>query len=88
MSSPVRKKQVRRAILETLEMAKGYALEQGALEMHVNDLLRPPVEHEEWKESINFLGLGEYIRIVNNDFDTTMKQWCITERGKTLLRSN
>jgi hypothetical protein len=47
MSSPVRKKQVRRAILETLEMAKGYALEQGALEMHVNDLLRPPVEHEE-----------------------------------------
>jgi hypothetical protein len=86
--SPVRKKQVRRAILETLEMAKGYALESGALEMHVNDLLRPPVDSDEWKDAINFLGLGEYIRIVNNDFDTTMKQWCITERGKTLLRSN
>ena len=86
--SPVRKKQVRRAILETLEMAKGYALESGALETHVNDLLRPPVSDDEWKDAINWLGLGEYIRMVPNDFDTTMKQWCITERGKTLLRSN
>lgn len=86
--SPVRKKQVRRAILETLEMAKGYALECGTLETHVNDLLRPPCTDDEWKDAITFLGLGEYIRNVSNDFDTTMKQWCITERGKTLLRSN
>jgi hypothetical protein len=88
MSHPVRKKQIRRAILETLELAKGYALESGTLQTHVNDLLRPPATCDEWKDSIDWLGLQEFIRMVPNDFDSTMRQWCITERGKTLLRSN
>ena len=61
--SPVRKKQVRRAILETLEMAKGYALESGTLEMHVNDLLRPPLTDDEWKDAINWLGPVSYTHL-------------------------
>ena len=48
----------------------------------------PPLTDDEWKDAITFLSLGEYMRLVANDFDITMKQWCITERGKTLLRSN
>jgi hypothetical protein len=85
--NPFRSRQLRRSILETLAMAKGYALESTALRTFVDDLLRPPVEIMEWNEAINWLGLGEYIRLVPNDMDTTMKQWCITERGKTLLAS-
>jgi hypothetical protein len=85
--NPFRTRQIRRSILETLQMTGGYALETNALETFVNDQLRPPLQPDEWKDAINWLGLGEYIAIVPNDMDTTMKQWCITERGKTLLRS-
>ncbi len=86
--NPVRKKQVLRMILETLEMARGYALESSMLETHVNDLLRPPLTGAEWDHATEHLCAGEYIREVPSDFDPSLKQWCITERGKTLLRSN
>lgn len=85
--NPFRTKQIRRAILETLVMARGYAIENLTLKEHVNDLLRPPVEHDEWKDAINFLALGEYVSRVSEDADTTLVQWTITARGKTLLAS-
>ena len=86
--NPFRTRQIRRSILDTLQMTGGYALESGALQTFVNDQLRPPLDPDEWNEAITFLGLGDYIAIVPNDMDTSIKQWCITERGKTLLRSN
>lgn len=85
--SPYRKKQVRRAILETLLMAKGYALENQHLQSCVDDMVKPALTDDEWKDAVTFLGGGEYMRRVAEDADVTLVQWAITTRGKTLLAS-
>lgn len=85
--SPYRKKQVRRAILETLVMAKGYALETQHLQSCVDDMVKPALTEDEWKESVTFLATGEYMRRIAEDVDVTLVQWAITTRGKTLLAS-
>lgn len=87
MKSPLRTKQIRRAILETLQMAGGYALESEVLQRHVDDLLRPPLQPDEWKAEIEWLGLNEHIRRVTEDMDPGLVQWTITTRGKTLLQA-
>ncbi|MEO5713001.1 MAG: hypothetical protein ABIT37_05895 [Luteolibacter sp.] len=87
MSSPLRTKQIRRAILETLQMAGGYALESEVLQRHVDDLLRPPLQPNEWNTQINWLGQNEHVRRVTEDMDPTLIQWTITTRGKTLLQA-
>jgi hypothetical protein len=83
--SPFRLKQIRRSILETLSMAGGYALEGEALQRHVDDLLRPPLQPDEWTAQITWLSENEHIRRVTEDMDATLVQWTITARGKTLL---
>lgn len=85
--SPFRKKQIRRAILETLVMAKGYAIESQQLQSCVNDMLRPELGYDEWKDAVTFLGGGEYMRRIAEDADTTLVQWTVTARGKALLAS-
>ena len=87
MSSPFRRKQVRRAILETLDMAKGYALESLTLQSFVDDQLRPPMGGDEWREAINEFLLGEFVRFVPSPLDPLMKQYVLTERGKSALQS-
>lgn len=87
MSSPFRKKQVRRAILETLDMAKGYALESLTLQSFVDDQVRPPLTGAEWIEAINDFTTNEYVRFVPSPLDPAMKQYVLTERGKALLQS-
>lgn len=87
MSNPFRPKQVRRAILDTLDMAKGYALEATTLKGFVDDQLRPPLEDAEWIEAVNsFLEL-EFIRLVPSALDPLMTQYVLTERGKSALQS-
>lgn len=87
MNNPARRKQVRRTILETLKMAKGYALEESTLLKYVNDLIKPPISIGEWTLTLQDLKSGEYIREAEDTLDPEMKQWLITEFGKNLLTS-
>ena len=87
MSSPFRRKQVRRALLETLEMAKGYALESMTLQTYVDDQLRPPMTGREYLDEITFFWQNEYVRKVASPLDPLINQYVLTERGKSLLAS-
>lgn len=85
--SPFRKKQVRRAILETLDMAKGYALESLTLQTFVDDQLRPPLGGHEFMDAMNDFLQGEFVRFVPSSLDQSLKQYVLTERGRSLLQS-
>lgn len=83
----MRTKQVRRAILDALKLANGYALEVEALRQHVGDLLRPPVSDEEWALHIDWLETQCHIVRIPSAIDDQLIQFSITERGRVLLQS-
>lgn len=85
ISNPARRKQVRRVVLEALRHASPYALTREVLESHVNDLIRPPLTFGEWGITEEFLAKGKFIVAIHSDIDPDMKQWAITDLGKTLL---
>lgn len=84
-SNPARVKQVRRIVLECLKMASPYALPVETLQEHCSDLLRPPLNFGEWGVTEAFLSKSGFIVSIKSDIDPDMKQWAITDLGKTLL---
>lgn len=87
MNNPVRRKQVRRTVLETLKMAGNYALEESTMWGFVNDLIKPPLTYGEQGVTLKELRDGGFIREAQDTLDPEMKQWLITELGKNLLTS-
>jgi len=85
--NPNRRKQIARALLETLAMAGGYALEEGALFNFVNDLIKPPMDFGEKGVTTAFLKEQGWIRTAEDSADPGMKQWVITELGRNYLAS-
>lgn len=83
----MRKKLVRQTVLEALSMAHGYALPDVTLRNHANALLRPPIDDEEWKQTMDWLETNDHVAKVPSDFDDELIQWSITERGRTLLKT-
>ncbi len=83
--NPARRKQVRRIFLEALRHASPYALPVEVLQAHCNDLLRPPMNLAEWGITSAFLCKNGFIVSITSDIDPDLKQWAITDLGKTLL---
>lgn len=86
--NPMRKKEIARTILETLNHARGYAVPEASLRPQVDGLLRPPVTDEEWAQATYTLEnpLGSWaITRVPSELDDSLIQWAITERGRVLL---
>jgi len=85
ISNPARRKQVRRIVLECLKMASPYALPLETLQEHCSDLLRPPLNFAEWGMTEAFLVKGNFIASIVSDIDPDLKQFAITDLGKTIL---
>jgi hypothetical protein len=83
--NPARVKQVRRIVLECLKMAAPYALPVETLQEHCSDLLRPPMTFGEWGVTEAFLSKNAFIVSIQSAIDPDLKQWAITDLGKTLL---
>ena len=83
--NPFRLKAIRRAVLDALKLADTYALPESTLRSHVGDIERPPASDQEWKEAIDWLSTNNLIVEIPNGLDENLKQWAITERGRTVL---
>lgn len=87
--NPMRNKEIARTILETLRHAQGFAVPVASLLPQVDGLIRPPVTEDEWEFALAMLSdksRGAITQIAC-DFDPTLEQWAITERGRVLLQS-
>jgi hypothetical protein len=84
-SNPYRIKAIRRATLEALKLAGVYALPDETLRKHVGDMERPQLDDEEWEDTIDWLESNGFIAAVPSTWDEDLKQWAITERGRTIL---
>lgn len=80
-----RKMDIARAILGTLDHAKGYALPEASLRPQAAGLLRPPPTDEEWTAATDLLAGREAMIRIPSDFDPELVQWAITERGRVML---
>lgn len=87
MNNPVRIRQIRRALLNALAMGGGYAIPEELLWGYVDDLVRPPLSFAEKGVTTAFLKDNGYIVKVDSEIDPGIKQWAVTEKGKTLLAS-
>lgn len=89
MNSPMRRTDLLRTILETLQFAQGYAVLESALRSQVDGLMRPRTGDDEWKSSIDTLKAADRAAIVaiEAELDPTLVQWAITERGRVLLKT-
>jgi hypothetical protein len=89
MINPMRRTDLLRTILETLQFAQGYAVLEGVLRAQVDGLMRPRTEDSEWKDAIDALKAPAAGAIVTIDalLDPTLVQWAITERGRVLLKT-
>ena len=85
MNNPFRIKSIRRAVLDALLLADTYALPESTLRTHVGDIERPQPTDKEWTETTDWLAENGLIVAVPNGLDETLKQWAITERGRTVL---
>jgi predicted transcriptional regulator len=83
--NPVRRKQVLRTMLEVLKMASPYAVEEQAMMRMVNDLLRPPLHFGERGPSITQLRDQKFIIQVEDSLDKELRQFALTDLGKTFL---
>ena len=86
--NPVRRKQASRAMLETLAMAGGYALEDSILLNMVDDLVKPPLSFSE-KGVVKKLLLDQGLmkQATPDPLDPELKQWVLTELGRNYLAS-
>jgi hypothetical protein len=87
MINPLRRKQAAKAYLEALQMAGGYALEDGRLMSFVDDLIRPPLSFSEHGVLKAMLKDGHYIRKAEDAMDPGMTMWVITDLGRNYLSS-
>ena len=87
MTNPLRRKQAAKALLEALQMAGGYALEDSRLLSFVNDLVRPPLDYAEQGVVKAMLRDAGHIREVKDELDPGMKMWVITDLGRNYLAS-
>jgi hypothetical protein len=85
--NPVRHRQTARAILEALQMAGGYALENSVLISYTNDVVKPPLTFAEEGVTLKLLSDHGFIRKVPDSLDAGLKQWVITELGRNHLAS-
>jgi len=85
MISPYRLKSIRRAVLDALKLTDTYALPECTLRLHVGDIERPQPDDKEWEAVIDWLETNDLIADIPNGLDPTLKQWAITERGRTVL---
>ena len=83
--NPVRRKQVLRTLLEVLAMAAPYALEEEAMFRMVNDLLRPPLQFGERGPTLTQLRTQKFIVQVEDSLDPELRQFALTDLGKTFL---
>jgi hypothetical protein len=83
--NPVRRKQVLRTVLEVLRMAGGYALEEQSMFRMVDDLLRPPLHFGERGPAITDLKMKKFIVMVPDSLDPELRQFALTDLGKTYL---
>jgi hypothetical protein len=83
--NPVRRKQVLRTMLEVLKMAHPYALEEESMFRMVNDLLRPPLHFGERGVCITQLKTQKLITQIEDSLDKELRQFALTELGKTFL---
>lgn len=87
MTNPLRRKHAAKAYLEALQMAGGYALEDGRLMSFVDDLIRPPLTYAEHGVVKEMLKKGNYMRPAEDAMDPGMKMWVITDLGRNYLSS-
>lgn len=89
MSSPTRRTDLLRAILEVLQFASGYAVLDDVLRTQVSGMLPPPASDEEWTWAIDTLKEPSRGAIVpvEAEFAPTLKQWAIHQRGRVLLKT-
>jgi len=85
MTNPLRIRQVRRAFLQCLTYAGGYAVPEDLLWGHVDDLVKPPLSFTEKGMTTAFFKTNGHIVLVESEIDPGLKQWAITEKGKTML---
>lgn len=85
--NPHRRKQVLRAVLETLRFASPYALEAEALWKNVNDLLSPPLQFGERGLVMGQLKTAKMVTEVEDSLDKELRQYAITELGRTYLQT-
>ena len=78
-------KAMRRACLDALKLADTYALPEETLRKHVGDMERPQPTDAEWADTIDWLDTNAFIAAVPSTWDPSLKQWAITERGRTIL---
>jgi len=84
-SNPVRRKQVLRTLLEVLKMAAPYAVEEQAMFRMVDDLLRPPLHFGERGPVLTQLRSQKFIVQVEDALDPELRQFALTDLGKTFL---
>ncbi len=87
--NPMRNREIARTILETLKHAQGFAVPTASLRPQGNGLLRPPATDDEWEAAVKMLHdpARGAIAQIECDFDATLEQWAITERGRVLLQT-
>lgn len=83
--NPVRRKQVLRTLLDVLKMAYPYALEEQAMFKMVNDILRPPLHFGERGPTLTQLREQKFIVQVEDSLDPELRQFALTDLGKTFL---
>ncbi len=81
--NPVRRKQALRTLLEVLRMAAPYAVEEQAMFKMVNDLLRPPLHFGERGPMLTQLLKQKFMVPVEDSLDPELRQFALTELGKT-----
>ena len=87
MINPLRRKHAAKSYLEALQMAGGYALEDGRLMSFVDDLIKPPLTYAEHGVVKAMLKDGKYMREAPDQLDPGMKMWVITDLGRNYLAS-
>lgn len=84
--NPFRLKNARVAVLEALELAGSYPLEESVLLSHCNNMVKPPMAADEWKDLIDSCEKSQLIVAVPSALDEKLRQFTVTERGLAAKR--
>ncbi|GEM_PF-3715463 len=82
----MRNLEIRRTILDVLEVAFPYATPETTLRVQLDTRLRPPVGDAEFEQAMTFLNTKAHVKTVADPIDEQNVKWTITETGKVLLR--
>jgi hypothetical protein len=82
-----RKKRAMSALLDALEAADGYPVEDGVLRSYVSDLIKPPLRDAEWAGMTDEALKNDLMAKVPNRLDDELVQYTITERGQAVRRN-